>query len=108
MTKLKPCPFCGGEEANVSNWGMWRAWCAKCNATASDHLTEKEAAAAWNRRADRIRDTTKKVSNADRIRGMSDEELAEFLWEQNGNNRYWKSVGKYLDWLKAETEGTEI
>lgn len=48
-------------------------------------------------------------TNADKIRGMSDEELAEFLWEQNGSNRYWKSVGKYLDWLRqpAETEGKE-
>jgi len=39
-------------------------------------------------------------TNADRIRSMSDEELARFLWEQNGGNRYWKSVEKYLDWLK--------
>jgi hypothetical protein len=48
-------------------------------------------------------------TNAQRIRGMSDEELAEFLWEQNGSNRYWKSVDKYVDWLQqpAETEGTE-
>ena len=35
--------------------------------------------AAWNRRADHIRDTTKKVSNADRMRGMTDEELHKFL-----------------------------
>ena len=21
-------------------------------------------------------------------------------WEQNGGNRYWKSVEKYLDWLQ--------
>lgn len=48
-----------------------------------------------------------KPTNADRIRGMNDEELANLLWEQNGSNRYWKSVQKYLDWLKAETEGTE-
>ena len=47
------------------------------------------------------------TTNADRIRGMCDEELANLLWEQNGSNRYWKSVQKYLDWLKAETEGTE-
>jgi hypothetical protein len=41
------------------------------------------------------------------IRGMSDEELARFLWEQNEGNRYWKSVEKYFDWLQqpAETEG---
>ena len=51
----------------------------------------------------------KHPTNADRIRGMSDEDLAEFLWGQNGSNRYWKSVQKYLDWLRqsAETEGTE-
>ena len=50
-----------------------------------------------------------KPTNADKIRGMSDEELANLLWEQNGSNRYWKSVQKYLDWLRqpAETEGTE-
>ena len=30
----------------------------------------------------------------------SEAELARFLWEQNGGNRYWKSVEKYLDWLK--------
>jgi hypothetical protein len=39
-------------------------------------------------------------TNADRIRSMSDEELARFLWEQNGGNRYWKSVEKYLNWLQ--------
>ena len=48
-------------------------------------------------------------TNADRIRSMNDEELARFLWEQNGSNRYWKSVDKYVDWLQspAETEGME-
>ena len=43
-----------------------------------------------------------KPTNSDRIRSMSDEELARFLWEQNGGNRYWKSVEKYLDWLQKE------
>ena len=49
------------------------------------------------------------MTNADKIRCMSDEELANLLWEQSGSNRYWKSVQKYLDWLRqpAETEGTE-
>jgi Lar family restriction alleviation protein len=45
-------------------------------------------------------DETIQKTNADRIRSMSDEELARFLWEQNGGNRYWKSVEKYLDWLQ--------
>jgi Lar family restriction alleviation protein len=47
--ELKPCPFCGGK-AIVTNWGMWRGWCTECKATASDHLTEKEAIEAWNKR----------------------------------------------------------
>ena len=47
-----------------------------------------------------LRSSQKKLTNADRIRSMSDEELARFLWEQNGGNRYWKSVEKYLDWLQ--------
>ena len=48
--KLLPCPFCGGK-AICSNWGMWRAWCSECKSKGSDELTEKEAIAAWNRRA---------------------------------------------------------
>lgn len=49
------------------------------------------------------------LEDGDKIRGMGDEELSEFLWEQNGSNRYWKSVCKYLEWLQqpAETEGTK-
>ena len=39
-------------------------------------------------------------TNADRIMGMSDGELAKFLWEQNGSNRYWKSIDKYLEGLR--------
>lgn len=34
----------------------------------------------------------------DHIRSLNDEELAGFLWEQNGSNRYWKSVDKYIEW----------
>ena len=40
------------------------------------------------------------TTNADRIRSMSDEDLAKFLWEINGSNRYWKYVDKFLDWLR--------
>lgn len=42
----------------------------------------------------------KQLTNADRIRGMTDEELANLLWAQNGSNQYWKSTQKYLDWLQ--------
>ena len=49
--------------------------CNECRAKSDEYGAGLEAIAAWNRRADHIRDTTKKVSNADRIRGMTDEEL---------------------------------
>jgi len=118
--KLLPCPFCGKQIAEIGNCKNMEECehfeecpavepyvCVVCSINkggcgASTGYQEgvEKAIAAWNRRADHIRDTTKKVSNADRIRSMSDEELAEFLWEQNGGNRYWKSVGKYLDWLR--------
>ena len=104
---LLPCPFCGGEAIVVKTESCGRyIGCWDCGGRTEEFETDyagsahDKAIAAWNRRADHIRDTTKKVSNADRIRSMSDEELARFLWEQNGGNRYWKSVEKYLDWLK--------
>ncbi len=86
MDELKPCPFCGGNDIQIDemesfwdkNETSWRVLCINCIAeTAGD--TKEQAIAAWNRRADHIRDTTKKVSNADRIRSMSDEELARWL-----------------------------
>lgn len=52
MEELKPCPFCGGEDVRVSNWGMWRCWCDSCLAKTSDELWEKDAIEKWNRRAD--------------------------------------------------------
>ena len=81
---LLPCPFCGGEailESNKLRYGTtYSAYCQKCGAEIAE-FSEHEAIAAWNRRADHIRDTTKMVSNADRIRSMSDEELATWILE---------------------------
>ena len=51
-----------------------------------------------------------KPSNADRIRGMSDEELAEFLWDvwKNKDPFYKECVDGWLvpffHWLKQEAE----
>jgi Lar family restriction alleviation protein len=84
------------------NETSWRVLCIDCIAeTAGD--TKEQAIAAWNRRADarqlalktRVcpmcedcpdgcpvetpKDSRNIVTNADRIRSMSDEELAEFL-----------------------------
>ena len=48
-TKLKPCPFCGGEAHFVNN-DNWIA-CGDCGAETSYFDTKEEATEAWNRRA---------------------------------------------------------
>lgn len=49
-TKLKPCPFCGGE-ANIAKGQIefW-AYCPHCGAQTEFYETEREAAEAWNTR----------------------------------------------------------
>lgn len=59
----------------------------------------------------------RKQTNADRIKSMNDEELAEFLYDTNHyfeNNEYLVRFGSeivqdeeinILDWLKSEVEG---
>ena len=47
-----------------------------------------------------------KPSNADRIRGMDDEELADWVWGAETAGRAYGPRGKkaWLDWLKQEVE----
>jgi hypothetical protein len=115
--KIERCPFCGKEVAEISNCQELEGCrhfegcpatepyvCVVCNmfeggcgASSGYYDSAEKAIAAWNRR---VGSDTNVPTNAHRIRSMTDEELARFLWEQNGGNRYWKSVEKYLDWLK--------
>lgn len=60
--KLKPCPFCGGEAHIDCFPGLDRPYFPVCNNemciacdTILTFLTEKDAAEAWNRRADNER-----------------------------------------------------
>ena len=80
---LLPCPFCGGEAVECDIKQLFaNGWvgCQRCRCFMDFVKNGKPLAiAAWNSRADHIRDTTKKVSNADRIRSMSDEELAVWI-----------------------------
>ena len=54
-TKLKPCPFCGGE-AQLRSQKIYKGesfwvFCRKCFSTQEPyHLTAADAIAAWNRR----------------------------------------------------------
>ena len=43
-------------------------------------------------------------SNADRIRSMSDEELAELFTKLAWNSEVQTTPLKYLDWLQSEAE----
>ena len=54
MTKLKPCPFCGGE-AYIAHRRDERFWnyycgCVDCGVETLGHDRKKEAIEAWNRR----------------------------------------------------------
>ena len=63
MDKLKPCPFCGGEAHTFHNY----LWHVKCDGTGGNYycvmgfgafVTEAEAIAAWNRRAETVEQRT--------------------------------------------------
>lgn len=57
MTKLQPCPFCGGE-ADCNDMGLtdhegnplWWVVCLGCKVSTHGDKTRQEAIAAWNRR----------------------------------------------------------
>ena len=46
----------------------------------------------------------KKTTNADKIRAMSDEELAELFTKLAWNSEVQTTPLKYLDWLQSEAE----
>lgn len=50
--KLKPCPFCGGNNLSIDGITVYWVECKDCNASISGHETEEEAIEAWNMRAD--------------------------------------------------------
>jgi hypothetical protein len=97
--KIEKCPFCDKAVAEITNCNDLEECrhfekcpatepyvCVVCNmheggcgASSGYYDSVEKAIAAWNRRANHIRDTTKMVSNADRIRSMNDEELAEWI-----------------------------
>ena len=52
MEKLKPCPFCGSDDIELST-GLAEYWafCHDCTATTSMERTQEEAIQVWNTRA---------------------------------------------------------
>ena len=50
--ELKPCPFCGGDDLEVTDMdGDHYVLCHGCALEAPFHDSRAEAVAAWNRRA---------------------------------------------------------
>ena len=103
---LLPCPFCGGEALmreryinGIANTKHYRRECHHCKATfANWYRSMKKADAAWNRRAGKDINV---ATNADHIRGMSDEELARFLGDEPP---YFATYKQYIDWLRKLIE----
>lgn len=129
--KLRECPLCGSEANIVGGPEDWHPTsydpdsggdpysvvCTGCGCGMVLAFWDiDEAIKAWNNRAQESELPTSYTStNADRIRSMSDEELASFLDEISGFQAdYLKYKGKaidvvhLIDWLrqpaKEETE----
>jgi Lar family restriction alleviation protein len=101
--------------------GTYYVHCKSCLITTQPRRKSEDVIAVWNRRVDarqlalktRIcpmcedcpdgcpvetpKDSRNIVTNADRIRSMSDEELARFLGDEPP---YFSTYEKYLDWLQ--------
>jgi Lar family restriction alleviation protein len=111
MNELKPCPFCGGDAEmdtieRYDGANIFFVKCTTCQMTMPLKSAYSEAIAAWNSRAG---DDTNVATNADRIRSMSDEELAEWLVDANMCERVCIEedycgcdvcVNRVTDWLK--------
>jgi hypothetical protein len=99
MNELKPCPFCGGEAEIVGGPENWTPTfydpdsggdpiavvCKTCACGLHFFDGYAEAAAAWNRRA---QPESTPQTNADRIRGATDEKLANVISAALGKMSY--------------------
>lgn len=88
-TKLKPCPFCGGEAETIENnhyTDVWSVMCKNCFAESDRYHTEESAIEAWN---------TRKPM----------ERIVEQLEEQQNKNRY---ENHHDDWNVGLDQAIEI
>ena len=79
---LKPCPFCGGTDAEVDAHKtftgdvFWSVGCPDCGVWNECASSKEEAVALWNRR---ISDTHERAYIEGYLKGQSDAELALFV-----------------------------
>lgn len=78
--ELKPCPFCGADEASPylgePGPGVIKCWAADCGAEMNGFETDEEAAEAWNRSA---QTTEVLVKALETVRAN----LIRLAWEEN-------------------------
>ena len=95
----RSCPVCKGKVCVAQRNGNWWVYCVEDRT----HIRQKffshahEAIEAWNVKAN-------KQTNADRIRSMTDEEMAEFICYQIIDRNIGIPPETWLDWLKQECE----
>lgn len=95
----RACPVCGGR-VTVGNRNQ--TWWVLCE-NGRNHIPQMpfpcayEAITAWNNNHKRT------ITNADRIRSLSDINLALFLyWQVDGSGR---TLREWQDWLNEEWKG---
>ena len=80
-SKLKPCPFCGGEARTWEDFDGWRLYCTKCDATFRGGTAE-ELIEAWNKRTPTTEDILKSFDETMKaFEAMSSEDFKKRLEE---------------------------
>jgi hypothetical protein len=88
-------------------------WCDVCKYNPPDyssHEPDKPCGDCWvfgeGNEPSKFVETENRQTNADRIRAMSDEELAEWVWSAESDGRAYGPRGKnaWLKWLTSPVE----
>ena len=81
-----------------------KPFCQYCQNDPVTHLQQKELCGVCEMETEVA---NRKKTNADRIRAMTDEELARFMSKVETNGRVFglKGIASWLKWLKQETDG---